>query len=152
MPHSDVRPRWLRPLLLALPLVLAACTGDERAAEQQTLRPPGQWLVLNYWAEWCEPCIEEIPELAAFAAANAGRARVLLVNFDGAGGPELAAKAERLGIPRELVLERDPARELGLERPRVLPSTFVIGPDGALRATLHGAQTAAQLNDATRER
>jgi len=30
----------------------------------------GKWLVLNFWATWCEPCREEIPELNQFAKDN----------------------------------------------------------------------------------
>ena len=27
----------------------------------------GNWVVINYWADWCAPCIKEIPELNEFA-------------------------------------------------------------------------------------
>lgn len=150
LPIRDRRSLQAGMIVLALCVLnLGACSRSEAPIGSQTsLAAPGQWLLVNYWAEWCRPCIEEIPELAAFAAANTERARVLLVNFDDVKEPELSAQATRLGIPIALLLEHDPARELGLERPQVLPSTFVIAPDGTLRATLRGAQTAAKLTAA----
>lgn len=135
-------------LLLALALTLAGCAREEEAPAG-TLHTPGQWLLVNYWAEWCKPCIEEIPELAAFARAHADRARVVLVNFDGATGEALAQQAQTLGIPQDLLLASDPAPELGLERPQALPATFVIGPDGRQRSVLLGPQTVASLAAAT---
>lgn len=104
--------------------------------------------MINYWAEWCKPCIEEIPELNEFARLNAMRARVLMVNYDGARGDALREQARRLGITTTL-LESDPAARFGYPRPQALPTTFVIDPDGKLRATLLGPQTVASLGAAT---
>lgn len=146
------RHRARHALIVLFLMVLGACTDDEVAKiPGPALQPAGQWLVVNYWAQWCRPCITEIPELVNFAAANAGRVRVVLVNFDGVTGAELAAQGERLGIPPELLLERDPAQELGLRRPQALPTTFVLAPDGEVRAMLQGAQTVAGLTRITRE-
>lgn len=146
----DTHHRTRHALVALLLMVLGACTGDEAAqVPGPALQPVGQWLVVNYWAQWCHPCITEIPELVAFAASSRGRVRVVLVNFDGVSGAELSAQGERLGIPPELLLERDPATELGLRRPQALPSTFVLAPGGELRAVLQGAQTAAGLTRAT---
>ena len=30
----------------------------------------GQWVMINYWADWCPSCIKEMPELVAFDRAN----------------------------------------------------------------------------------
>lgn len=63
------------PLLLGVLLALAGCAREEEPTKAaDTLRQPGQWLLVNYWAEWCKPCLEEIPELGAFAGKHAGTA------------------------------------------------------------------------------
>ncbi|AOS98583.1 Thiol-disulfide oxidoreductase ResA [Microbulbifer aggregans] len=103
----------------------------------------GKTLLINYWAEWCKPCREEIPELNAIAAEH-DDILVLGVNYDALPAEEIAAQAEKLGIEFP-VLADDPATLWQRPRPQVLPSTFVIGPDNRWKATLVGPQTAASL-------
>lgn len=116
--------------------------GSGRFADLQ-----GRWLLVNYWAEWCEPCLKEIPELNRFAQQYGDRATVLAVNFDGKQGDELRQQAAKLKFAFPVLLE-DPAARLGYRRPEALPSTFVFGPDGKLRQVLQGEQTAASLLEA----
>lgn len=144
------KPHWLRHgvFLLAL-LVLAACNPDDKPGGTQQHTDPlsqadGKWLFINYWAEWCKPCIEEIPELNEFARLNADRVLVLMVNYDGASGDALREQAARLGIETAL-LEHDPASRFGFDRPLALPSTFVLSPDGTLHTTLLGPQNLHSL-------
>jgi thiol-disulfide isomerase/thioredoxin len=132
-----------RPVLLSVLLLLAAC-GAEPESRLPFEREPGEWVFINYWASWCKPCLEEIPELNEFAAEQAGRARVFAVNFDGETGAELRAQADAFGIEIPL-LEQDPAAVLGLERPTALPTTVVLDPSGTVRAVLRGPQTRATL-------
>ena len=76
---------WYFSLLL---LTLAACspTGKNVGTLQlDELR--GQWVVINYWAIWCKPCIQEIPELNKLAELP--QVTVLGVNYDGISGEEL---------------------------------------------------------------
>ena len=135
--------RSLRSLVtLLLATLLAACgTG---APPDPLAQSRGEWLVINYWAEWCKPCLEEIPELNAFAREHADKARVLMVNYDGVTGAALAEQAKALGIETEL-LEIDPAARFAQARPTVLPATLLIAPDGTHRKTLLGPQTVASL-------
>jgi thiol-disulfide isomerase/thioredoxin len=99
--------------------------------------------VVNYWAEWCKPCIKEIPELNELAQANP-ELRVFGVNYDGFTGEELAQQVQKLGIEFPLLAE-DPATRLGTARPVVLPTTLILTPDGELAATLVGPQTLESL-------
>ena len=41
----------------------------------------GKWTVINYWADWCPPCIKEIPELHELDK-NFEKIQVFLFNFD----------------------------------------------------------------------
>lgn len=130
-------------------LLLAGCAEDY-GLDQHGRKVPagsldGQWLVINYWAEWCAPCRTEIPELNALAEQLEGRsARVLGVNFDGLQGEDLKRVAETFGIAFT-VLAEDPAPRFELPRNDVLPVTYIIDADGKLRERLVGEQTAAGL-------
>lgn len=140
----------MRSWLLSLVLLLTACApaappgNDLRLDELQ-----GQWVVINYWAIWCKPCAEEIPELNALDELPG--VTVLGVNFDGASGAELAQQLQQLAI-RFPTLDADPAAQLGLARPSVLPTTLVLDPSGKLRETLVGPQTLQSLRLATVDR
>jgi thiol-disulfide isomerase/thioredoxin len=132
---------------LLLTLCLAACgTGSDSGDLLALDRPDGDWRVVNYWAEWCKPCIREIPELNALDKQY-DDVRVLGVNYDDAKGRELAEQVERLGIEFP-TLPRDPAADLGVQRPQVLPTTVIVDPAGRVTAVLVGPQTLASLADA----
>ncbi|RLA48743.1 MAG: TlpA family protein disulfide reductase [Gammaproteobacteria bacterium] len=107
----------------------------------------GQWVVINYWAQWCKPCIKEIPELNNLNRQYR-QVTVLGVNYDGATGQELEQQLEKLGIAFA-TLPDDPARQLGAPRPVVLPTTLILDPGGHLSATLIGPQTLESLALAT---
>ena len=138
----------MRRFVLATVLVLLGGCGDP--PDTSALRGAlGHWVVINYWAVWCKPCIKEIPELNRLAQEYPG-IRVFGVNYDNETGTELAEQIERLGIEFPL-LAMDPATELGTPRPVVLPTTLVLAPNGQLAATLVGPQTLESLVAITRE-
>lgn len=106
------------------------------------------WTVINYWAKWCAPCREEIPELNTFASQHAKAVRVLGVNYDGLQGEALAADIEALAIAFPVLLS-DPHKELGITRPTALPATVIISPAGLVTDILLGPQTERSLMQAT---
>ena len=127
--------RWLCGALCSLSLL--GC-GEHNAG----LPSPGQWRIVNYWAIWCVPCREEIPELNAVHRDTA--LTVFAVNYGGQQGEALRAQADELGITFTL-LEKDPGPDLRIERPRVLPTTLLVDPSGDVTDTLVGPQTRETL-------
>jgi len=55
------RIKYAATLLCALILGCGAPDQPAGKSPDPAAQSPGQWLVVNYWAEWCKPCIEEIP-------------------------------------------------------------------------------------------
>jgi thiol-disulfide isomerase/thioredoxin len=109
----------------------------------QPIDPAGKVLLVNYWAEWCKPCREEIPELNQIAR-GAHDVVVVGVNFDLPEPRENRAQAQKMGIEFPQ-LAAEPIERWGRQRPAVLPTTFVIGADGRWRETLYGPQTVEKL-------
>ena len=123
------------PLVFLIGLVLLGCSSEPAGIV------PSQWNVVNYWAIWCKPCREEIPELNQLNQIE--NVVVLGVNFDGKVGEALISDAVDLGITFDII--DDPAAYLNISRPPVLPTTLVLSPEGTLVATLVGPQTAESI-------
>ena len=104
----------------------------------------GRWLIVNYWADWCPPCIKEMPELENFYNDNEDRALVLTYNFDRLEGEELQSQIIRFGVNIPSILT-DPGILFGWEAPPSLPATYIINPEGILIHTLIGPQTQESL-------
>jgi thiol-disulfide isomerase/thioredoxin len=136
-------------------LTLSACSPkpDYFTADGQSGRfadHQGKWLVINYWAIWCKPCREEIPELNTFQLQHRDNVIVMGVDFDQNSSDKLQPLIKELGI-QFTVLTQDPAPIFGWGRAAGLPTTYIINPQGQLSATLNGPQTLDSLNRATVE-
>lgn len=144
------RPRTALVLVAALALAAAGCGRSDAGyalLDGGQLRRDalaGRLVFINYWAEWCAPCREEIPELNAFAAAHPDRVLVLSVNFDGATGDALRGQVAALDIRFPTLLD-DPRPGLGVPPPQGLPETLVLDGQGALLQVLRGPQWRADL-------
>ena len=138
-------------VLFTLAHLLVSCApGDNSAGVPPKITElRGQWVVINYWAKWCKPCIKEIPELNELNSKYK-QVTVLSVNYDGATGVELATQIENLGI-EFAILPSDPAASLNLPRPLVLPTTVILNPSGEVSHTLIGPQTALSLATVTEQ-
>ena len=104
----------------------------------------GSWVVINYWADWCAPCIKEIPELNEFAYEN----KDLLVytfNFDQLDEEELAPIAKKFNIQVPSLISH-PRDIWGIQTPPAVPATFFINPNGNLVLSLFRPQTKDALN------
>ena len=100
----------------------------------------GKWLVVNYWADWCPPCIKEMPELTSFYNSNKDSVLVLAYNFDRLEGQELSDQIQRFGVDIPSITN-DPGLLFGWDSPPSLPATYIINPEGDLLHTLIGPQT-----------
>jgi thiol-disulfide isomerase/thioredoxin len=137
-----------KSLLLLLFILLSACGKpdfiDSKGNNGKFSDFHGRWLVINYWAVWCKPCIEEVPELNRLAIQEKKRVVVLGVDFTQSKNEKLEQSIEKLGIEFP-VLTQDPSQLLDYDIPRVLPTTLIFNPQGKLHRTLLGPQTVASL-------
>jgi thiol-disulfide isomerase/thioredoxin len=109
-------------------------------------RPPGTFVVLNFFAPWCEPCQAEGPELVHFAFEHqqAGDAKMVSVVFDDSASDARSYQAT-LGATWPTLA--DPQGTIALSYGvRAPPSTFLIAPDGRVVAYIVAPVTAADLD------
>lgn len=104
----------------------------------------GQWVVVNFWATWCEPCRREIPELSALHRERADVALIGLA-FEEIDPADIRQFLEEYpaSYPIALVDLYQPPEHFGI--PRVLPTTVLLGPDGKRRRTFLGPVTRAMI-------
>lgn len=104
----------------------------------------GQWVVLNYWAPWCPPCLEEMPELVAFADQNQTRKVVVIgVAVQYENETSVLNFAEDMLVSFPIVLsERQKPPVPSVE---VLPTTVIYDPSGKPVNVRRGAVSKAWL-------
>ncbi len=105
----------------------------------------GNWIVINYWADWCAPCIKEIPELNEFAKENEDLF-VYTFNFDHLEIEDLAPLAKKFNISVPSLVTH-PREIWGIQTPPAVPATFFINPNGELVLSLFRPQTKDKLNE-----
>lgn len=118
-------------------------TLDGKPTRLSDLR--GKVIVLNFWATWCPPCVEEMPSLDALHATISPQGGMVLgISVDDT--EEVYAQfLQRLNI--RFPNYRDPEKKINLRYGTVMfPETYIIGKDGRIARKIIGPQhwTSAQ--------
>lgn len=107
----------------------------------------GKVVLLNFWATWCPPCREEVPDLVSLQRQYAARGLVVLgISMDEGGPAGVASFAKRFEINYLIVMgdEKTSAAYGGIQ---VLPTTFIIDRKGNVVDGLQGATDRAGLEE-----
>jgi len=92
----------------------------------------GKVVLVNFWATWCEPCREEMPSMQRLQRHFAGRPFFILAVNYGESDTRAGDFVKRAALDLKVLLDpgQDAARAW---RVRVLPASFLVGPDGRVR-------------------
>lgn len=104
----------------------------------------GHWVVVNFWATWCTPCLREMPDLDAFDARR-DDVEVLGLAYEEISADEMRGFLDKhpVSYPVAIVDTYNPPADF--ETPRGLPTTHLIAPDGRIAKSFMGPITSAEL-------
>jgi len=103
----------------------------------------GKWVIVNFWATWCPPCLEEIPDLVAIKESRKDLQVIgIAMEFQDAG--QVAQFADGMFVNYPIVLgDRKISESIG--RVDGLPTTFIYDPRGKLAERHVGKITRKQI-------
>ena len=104
----------------------------------------GKWVIVNYWATWCPPCLEEIPDLVGLYEDNRDTIVVLGVDDEEVNREYLQefVESHMMSYP---VMQMDPRPMTELGPVLGLPTTYIISPEGERMARQEGPVTREAL-------
>lgn len=105
----------------------------------------GKWVVVNYWATWCGPCLKEMPELSALDAMR-DQIDVVGLAYDDIKPAELRAFLQQHPVVYPIAIVDTYAPPADFAAPEGLPMSYLIAPDGTVAKRFMGPVTAAQID------
>jgi cytochrome c biogenesis protein CcmG/thiol:disulfide interchange protein DsbE len=127
-------------------LVGTTASGDEFDIDDHR----GQWVLVNFFATWCPPCVQEHPELVELSERTDGRLQVVSVAYNdedekvteffetnGGSWPVLLGGADGASL------------DYGVKK---LPESFLVDPSGTVAVKLNGAVTTEQIDQLIADR
>lgn len=117
---------------------LAAVDG-----KQVNIAPAGRIIVLNFWATWCPPCREEMPELNQFSGKYGDRISFYLVNIQESQAT-VADFLSQNGYDMNCLLDID-GQVAKTFRINAIPTTLVVDQQGTIKYRKSGPVTMAEL-------
>ena len=121
------------PVVLRPGLTLPDLSGKPRNLDEFA----GKVLLINFWASWCRPCIEELPGLQRLIEAMGERPFAVIGVNVGEGERRVQAAVKRLRMEFPILLDKD-STEFKSWGANVLPTAYVLDGSGRVRYLARG--------------
>ncbi|QOW24989.1 TlpA disulfide reductase family protein [Lysobacter sp. H23M47] len=106
----------------------------------------GNWVLVNFWATWCNPCLKEMPELSALAAMRED-IEVVGLAYEAIQPAEMKAFLLKHPVTYPIAILDTANPPADFDEPRGLPMTWLIAPDGRVERKMMGPVTAAEIEE-----
>jgi thiol-disulfide isomerase/thioredoxin len=133
-------------LCIFLFLVTSSCAAqaftftDSKGKSHSLEHYKGKWVLVNFWATWCPPCLEEIPDLVALHENKKNNLVVIGVAMDYRNPKEVLQFSDQMMISYPMVMgDQKIAAQVGPISG--LPTTYLYNPQGKQVAYNVGAIT-----------
>ena len=112
--------------------------------EKVTVGQPGKITVINFWATWCPPCQEEMPELDLFAKKNQQKINFYAINLQESNG-KVSEFMNKSKYTMPVLLDKDGivAKQFQVA---AIPTTIIINKTGIIKHRQSGAMTMNELD------
>ncbi len=104
-----------------------------------------KFLIVNFWASWCPPCLEEMPDLISFYDKYKDKVNILGMNFQETVADESIKFAESMLINYPIILFKGQEQEFYKFGVEFLPTTFIYDREGQLIIEKVGVLNYTQL-------
>ncbi|KAF1703822.1 TlpA family protein disulfide reductase [Pseudoxanthomonas kaohsiungensis] len=107
----------------------------------------GRWVVVNFWATWCGPCLKEMPELSALHTMRE-QVEVVGLAYEDITVEDMRAFLEERPVSYPIVILDPMSPPADFATPRGLPTTYLLAPDGKVARHFLGPVTAYDIENA----
>ena len=107
----------------------------------------GHWVIVNFWATWCVPCIKEMPDISRFVAAHTN-VRAIGLAYEDTDKADIQAFLKKHPVSYPVAQVTMDSAPKDFDEPRGLPTTYLIAPDGSVAKRFVGPVTGAKLGAA----
>jgi len=145
------------PLILTAGLLAAAPATRAAMPAQPTLKVTtlegkpfdlaaqrGHWVIVNFWATWCVPCIKEMPDISHFVASHAN-VRAIGLAYEDSDKADIQAFLAKHPVSYPVAQVGLDSAPKDFDEPRGLPTTYLIAPDGHVAKRFVGPVTSQSL-------
>jgi len=108
----------------------------------------GKYLIINFWATWCPPCLKEIPAFVEFYSKHSEMVKILGLNYEDMDYEAVNAFKERFNVNYPIVLfaGSNEAEYAKFGELMGMPTTLIYNPDGELIHTFIGEIGISELS------